>query len=192
MKKLAFTALLVTFSTFSIAQTFSFGPKAGINVSNYSGGDINSDAKVGYHLGGLLNFGFGEIFSIQPEVLFSTQGAKVENRGSKKVFKINYLNLPIMLKFRIANGFYVEAGPQAGFRLSENIPDQTINSFAKNLDLSAGAGLGYQSDAGIGVGLRYMAGLSKVGDFSGGEISPDFKNSVIQASVFWVIPIIKR
>jgi len=69
--------VLFTFSTFSFAQTFSFGPKAGINVSNYSGGDINSDAKVGYHLSGMLNFGFGESFSIQPEVLFSTQGAKV-------------------------------------------------------------------------------------------------------------------
>ncbi|WP_149242855.1 porin family protein [Dyadobacter sp. 32] len=192
MKKLFFTVLMVTLSTFAMAQTFSFGPKAGINISNYSGGDINSDAKVGYHIGGLLNFGFGEIFSIQPEVLFSTQGAKVENAGSKTNYKINYLNVPVMLKFRIANGFYIEGGPQAGFRLSENIPDQTINDFAKQLDLSAGAGLGYQSDAGIGIGLRYMAGLSKVGDFSGRDISPDFKNSVVQASLFWVIPIIKR
>ncbi len=192
MKKLSFTVLMVTLSTFAMAQTFSFGPKAGINISNYSGGDINSDAKVGYHIGGLLNFGFGEIFSIQPEVLFSTQGAKVENAGSKTNYKINYLNVPVMLKFRIANGFYIEGGPQAGFRLSENIPDQTINDFAKQLDLSAGAGLGYQSDAGIGIGLRYMAGLSKVGDFSGRDISPDFKNSVVQASLFWVIPIIKR
>jgi hypothetical protein len=192
MKKLLFITLLFTLSTYSFAQTFSFGPKAGINVSNYSGGDINSDAKVGYHLGGILNFGFGEIFSIQPEVLFSTQGAKVESAGSKKEFKINYLNVPVMLKFRIATGFYVEAGPQAGFRLSESVPDQTLNNFAKNLDLSLGAGLGYQADNGFGLGVRYMAGISKVGDFSGKEISPDFKNSVIQASVFWVIPIIRK
>jgi hypothetical protein len=192
MKKLPVTILLLALSTFSFAQTFSFGPKAGLNVSNYSGGDINSDAKVGYHLGGILNFGFGEFFSVQPEVLFSTQGAKVENAGSKKDFKINYLNIPVMLKFRIASGFYIEGGPQAGFRLTESIPDQTINNFAKGLDLSAGAGLGYQSEAGIGLGLRYMAGLSKVGDFSGKEISPDFKNSVVQASVFWIIPIIKK
>ncbi|TDE18121.1 porin family protein [Dyadobacter psychrotolerans] len=192
MKKLLFVVTMCLVGTYSFGQTFSFGPKAGINVSNYSGGDINSDAKVGYHLGGMLNFGFCKIFCIQPEVLFSTQGAKVENAGSKKDFKINYLNIPIMVKFRIANRFYIEAGPQTGFRLSENIPDQTINSFATKLDLSAGAGLGYQSDAGIGVGLRYLAGLSKVGDFSGMEISPDFKNSVVQASVFWMIPIIKK
>ena len=191
MKKLLVTVVLFTFSTFSFAQTFSLGPKAGVNVSNYSGGDINSDAKVGYHLGGVLNFGFGEIFSIQPEVLFSTQGAKVESLGSKKDFKINYLNVPIMLKFRIANGFYIEAGPQAGFRLSESIPDQTINNFAKNLDISVGGGIGFQSKIGLGVGARYIAGLSKVGNFSGQNINPDFKNSVIQASVFWAIPFVK-
>lgn len=192
MKKLLFSVLLTTCSAVSFSQSLNIGPKAGINVSNYSGGNINSDAKVGYHLGGLLNFGFGEIFSVQPEVLFSTQGAKVENLGSKKHFKVNYLNVPVMLKFRIANGFFIEAGPQVGFRISESIPDQTINDFAKGLDLSAGAGLGFQSDAGFGVQLRYVAGLSKVGDFSAGDIDPDFKNSVIQASVFWAIPIVKK
>ncbi|WP_159476814.1 porin family protein [Dyadobacter sp. 3J3] len=192
MKKITLAILFAAMSTFSFAQSFSIGPKAGVNISNYSGGNINSDAKVGYHFGGLLNFGFGSIFSIQPEVLFSTQGAKVESAGSKKDFKTNYLNIPVMLKFRIANGFYIEGGPQAGFKLSESIPDQTINNFAKNLDLSVGAGLGYQSDAGLGIGLRYMAGLSKVGDFSSTEIKPDFKNSVVQVSVFWVIPLINK
>lgn len=59
MKKLVFIMSLLTISAYSYAQTFSFGPKVGINISNYSGGDINSDAKAGYHLGGALNFGFG-------------------------------------------------------------------------------------------------------------------------------------
>ncbi len=189
MKKLAITTFLLTISIVTWAQTFSFGPKAGVNVSNYSGGNINSDARVGYHFGGLLNFGFGNAFSIQPEVLFSTQGAKVEQLGEKRDFKVNYLNVPVMLKVRLNNGLYIEAGPQTGFRVSETVPDQTIENFAKGLDLSLAGGLGYQSDIGLGVGLRYIAGLSKVGDFSPHEINPDFKNSVIQASVFWVIPI---
>lgn len=176
----------------SFAQTFGFGPKAGVNLSNYQGGNIQTEAKAGYHFGGMLNFGFGNVFSIQPEVLFSTLGAKVESSGSKADFKINYLTVPVMLKFRTRSGFYLEAGPQAGFRLSESVPDQTIDHFAKNLDISLGAGLGYQSNIGLGIGVRYVAGLSKVGDFSSQEINPDFKNSVIQGSLFWVIPIVKE
>ncbi|KAA0992410.1 porin family protein [Dyadobacter aurulentus] len=191
MKKLLFAAVLFVSVQSAFAQSFSIGPKAGLNISNYTGGNIESNALVGYHLGGILNYGFGKVFSIQPEVLFSTQGAKVDNAGSKSEFKISYVTVPVMLKFKTNGGFYFEFGPQAGFRTSSNIPDQTINNFAKNLDLAAAAGIGYQSPIGLGVGVRYVAGLSKVGDFSGHSIDPDFKNSVIQASLFWAIPLVK-
>ena len=192
MKKLSITLILCAMTITSFAQTFGFGPKAGVNLSNYQGGNIQTEAKAGYHFGGMLNFGFGNVFSIQPEVLFSTLGAKVESSGSEADFKINYLTVPVMLKFRTRSGFYLEAGPQAGFRLSESVPDQTIDHFAKNLDISLGAGLGYQTNIGLGIGVRYVAGLSKVGDFSSQEINPDVKNSVIQGSLFWVIPIVKE
>ncbi|WP_106599822.1 porin family protein [Dyadobacter jiangsuensis] len=192
MKKLSITLILCAMTITSFAQTFGFGPKAGVNLSNYQGGNIQTEAKAGYHFGGMLNFGFGNVFSIQPEVLFSTLGAKVESSGSEADFKINYLTVPVMLKFRTRSGFYLEAGPQAGFRLSESVPDQTIDHFAKNLDISLGGGLGYQTNIGLGIGVRYVAGLSKVGDFSSQEINPDFKNSVIQGSLFWVIPIVKE
>ena len=191
MKKLLVAFVLFVSVHFAEAQTFSIGPKAGLNISNYTGGNIESDALVGYHLGGIVNYGFGKVFSIQPEVLFSTQGAKVQNNGTKSDFKISYVTIPVMLKFKSNGGFYVEFGPQVGFRSSSDIPDQTINNFAKNLDLAAGAGIGYQSPIGLGVGVRYIAGLSKVGDFSGQNIDPDFKNSVIQASLFWAIPLVK-
>ncbi|WP_138484756.1 porin family protein [Dyadobacter bucti] len=191
MKKLLVAFVLFVSAHFAEAQTFSIGPKAGLNISNYTGGNIESDALMGYHLGGIVNYGFGNVFSIQPEVLFSTQGAKVQNNGTKSDFKISYVTIPVMLKFKSNGGFYVEFGPQVGFRSSSDIPDQTINNFAKNLDLAAGAGIGYQSPIGLGVGVRYIAGLSKVGDFSGQNIDPDFKNSVIQASLFWAIPLVK-
>ncbi|MCE7063910.1 porin family protein [Dyadobacter sp. CY326] len=191
MKKLLFVVAFFVAVQSASAQSFSIGPKAGLNFSNYTGGDIESDALVGYHLGGVINYGFGKVFSIQPEVLFSTQGAKVNNAGSKSDFKISYVTIPVMFKFKTAGGFYVEFGPQAGFRTSTNIPDQTINNFAKNLDLAAAGGIGYQSPIGLGVGVRYVAGLSKVGNFTGQDINPDFKNSVIQASLFWAIPLVK-
>lgn len=187
MKKLAITLFFMAIGTFSMAQSFSFGPKAGVNISNYTGGNIKSDAMVGYHLGGFLSFGVGKNFAIQPEVLFSTQGAKVENGGQKTDFKVNYVTVPVMLKLRTNGGFYVEVGPQAGFRTSTDVGNQTIDNFAKNLDLSVGGGIGYQSPIGLGVGARYVAGLSKVGDYKGTSTSPDFKNSVIQVSLFWSI-----
>ncbi|ACT96416.1 porin family protein [Dyadobacter fermentans] len=188
MRKIFLLALLSMFGSAAFAQSFSFGPKAGINVSNYTGSDIESDARVGYHLGGILNFGIGQVFSIQPEVLFSTQGAKINN-GSKQEFKTTYVSVPVMLKFRARGGFYFEFGPQASFKTGEDIPDQTIDHFAKNLDLAGAVGLGYQANFGLGIGARYIAGFSKVGDFDqNAAMNPDFKNSVIQFSLFFAIP----
>jgi hypothetical protein len=191
MKKLLLVAAMLFSFQLANAQKFSIGPKAGLNISNYTGGNIESDALVGYHLGGILNYGFGNVFSIQPEVLFSTQGAKVQNDGLKQDFKISYVVVPVMFKFKAKGGFYFEVGPQASFRASSDVPDQSINNFAKNLDLSGAVGIGYQSPIGLGIGARYIAGISKVGNFSGQAIDPDFKNSVIQASIFWAIPLVK-
>ncbi|WP_254560916.1 porin family protein [Dyadobacter diqingensis] len=191
MKKISLTLILLAISTFTFAQSFKFGPKVGVNVSNYTSGNIESDALVGFHLGGLLNFGVGEHFSIQPEVLFSTQGAKVDNGIKAEKYKTSYVTVPVMLKLKTTGGLYIEAGPQVSFKTGEDIPDQTIDHFSKNLDLALGAGIGYQSSIGLGIGARYIAGLSKVGDFSGKNIDPDFKNSVIQVSLFWAIPVVK-
>ncbi len=192
MKKIAFTIMLLMIVSTGFSQSFSFGPKAGANVSNYTGGNFKSDALVGFHLGGLLNFGIGSVFSIQPEVLFSTQGAKIpDNSGVKTDYKVSYVSVPVMLRLKSRGGFYIEAGPQASFKTGENVGNQTINNFAKGLDLAAGAGLGFQTGVGFGVGARYVAGLSKVGDFSPNTINPDFKNSVIQVSLFFAIPASK-
>ncbi|MGG7665482.1 porin family protein [Dyadobacter sp. BHUBP1] len=188
MRKISLLVLLSVFSSAAFAQSFSIGPKAGINISNYTGSDIESDALVGFHLGGILNFGIGQVFSIQPEVLFSTQGAKIDN-GGKREFKTSYVTVPVMLKFRAKGGFYFELGPQASFKTGEDVPDQTIDHFAKNLDLAGAVGLGYQANFGLGIGGRYIAGFSKVGDFDkNAAMNPDFKNSVIQLSLFFAIP----
>lgn len=170
-------------------QNFQVGVKGGVNVSNFTGGDIDTKSLVGFHIGGLLSFGLGDYFSLQPEVLFSSQGARYDMAGQKENLVLSYINVPVMVKFRTEGGFYVEAGPQVGFKVGEdaNVPGQTIENFAKDLDLSVGAGIGYHGSSGIGIGARYMAGLSKVGDFDAATADPDFKNSVIQVSLFYTL-----
>lgn len=160
-----------------------------MNVSNYTGGNIESNALVGFHVGGLMNFKIGQVFSIQPEVLFSSQGAKIKgNVGGDENVRVSYINVPVLAKLKSPGGFYVEAGPQVGFKAGEDFNEnQTIDNFAKNLDLSAAVGLGYHSSMGLGFGARYTAGLSKVGDFDRTDVDPDFKNSVLQFSVFYTL-----
>jgi len=186
MKK-TILALTLLITTASFAQNFSGGIKAGANFSNFTGGDFDAVKKksiVGFHGGGFLNFSFGAL-SLQPEVLVSTQGARIDSANKSYDWKVTYATIPVILKYRTVSGFYLEAGPQVGFKLSENVSDETIEDFAKGLDLSAAAGLGFQTKGGLGIGARYLVGLSKVGDFDPPKnIDPDFKNSVIQVGAF--------
>ena len=187
MKKLIAAIAVVLVSQAAMSQSVSVGLKAGANLSNFTGKDFNGIKKeglFGFHAGGYMSINLGGI-SIQPELLVSTQGAKIDfdNNSTTEEYKLTYLSVPVMVKFRSQSGLYGEIGPQFSFKLDENIGSQTINDFAKNLDLAAAVGFGIQGKRGLGIGARYIAGLSKVGDFDGQSISPDFKNSVIQLSI---------
>lgn len=188
MKSTVFVFLLAFCFQAATAQHFQLGLKAGANVSNFSGGDfdaVKKSAYVGFHGGLFLRFKFGKL-GLQPELMVSSQGAKLDSiNGGTTTWKITYVTLPVMLQYRAASGFYVEAGPQVGFKATDDYGSTTINDFAKGLDLAAAAGLGYRAKAGYGVGARYTAGLSKVGDFTPSNgIDPDFKNGVVQVSVY--------
>jgi hypothetical protein len=191
MKKL-FLMLSLAASTTGFAQQFSFGVKGGTNISNFTGvenlGDVTKQSLIGFYVGAYMNFWFGNNLTLQPEALLSTSGAKFKDADGTQKYKLTYLTIPLFLKYKANGGFYVEAGPQVGFKLSESIPDQTFDKFAKSLDLSIGAGLGYQSAGGFGIGARYLVGLSKVGDFDASSgIDPNFKNSTIQVGISYTI-----
>ena len=189
MKKVFFVSFLVV-GISANAQHFSIGLKAGTNISNFTGTpsvELTNKALVGFYGGAYLNFWLGKNFTFQPEALISTQGAKFTEGSTSEKFNLTYVNVPVMFKYKTDGGFYVEAGPQVGFKLSESVPeDQTAEEFAENLDLSIGAGLGFQSAMGLGVGARYLAGISKVGDFDASD-RPNFKNSVIQIGISYTL-----
>ena len=182
-------AMSLLLNTIVFAQSFQPGVKAGVNISNFTGGDFNTvknKSLVGFHAGGLLRFKFGNL-ALQPEIVFSSQGAKLESAGDEENYKISYLNIPVLLQFETDGGVYFEAGPQVGFKLREDIPESTIEDFAKSTDLSVAVGLGYHSKMGLGIDGRYNIGISKLGDFDADNIDPDFKNGVIQFSLFYTL-----
>jgi hypothetical protein len=185
-KTLLAVAILLSVGTY--AQKFQLGAKAGVNISNFTGGDfdaVKKKALIGFHGGLYLRFSFLK-FSIQPEMMISTQGATIDSvSGGSYDWKVTYATIPVMLQYKFSGGFFVEGGPQVAFKISDNIEDESIGEFAKNLDLSLAAGLGYRGKKGFGIGGRYTVGISRVGDFQPSSgIDPDFKNGVIQFSLY--------
>ena len=187
MKKNLITICVILIATFSAnAQIFKLGIKGGINYANQTGTDITvnstnykTEAITKYHIGFLAEVKLGERFSLQPEVLYSTQGAKYDAIGVANDFTndIGYISIPVMAKINLNNTFSLEFGPQASFLMSKK-NEVGINSIKnqKDIDLGAGAGLGIHVTKSLFVQGRYVVGLS--------EISPDakVKNSVLQVS----------
>jgi hypothetical protein len=170
-----------------VISRLSFGLKAGANYSNYTNANFNTDGLLGFHAGALVDFKITNNLSFREEFLFSTQGAKIKDSiFTKENIKVSYFAVPLLLNLHINWGLYIEAGSQVGLRVGENIGDASSGNFAKRLDMALVGGLGYQTRIGLGIGLRYVGGISSVGDFKVSGINPNFRNSTVQASIFYI------
>ena len=184
MKKVMLTAVAVMAFGLSNAQDVKFGAKAGLNMSNYTGDVEGTDMKVGYQVGGFAEIKISEKFAVQPELVFTNLGAKGDFSGVTVTEHLNYIAIPVMAKYFVADKFSVEAGPQIGFLMSAKMKADGESVDTKDdynsTDFGLNVGVGYDITENIGVGLRYTAGLSNIAKDSG-----DFKqgNSNIALSV---------
>lgn len=169
-----------------LMKKLEFGITAGGNYSNFSNAGFATDPLAGFHAGLTVSYKITDNFLISEEFLYSLQGAKVKDgQFAGQEIKLSYASVPILLKYRTNSGFYVEGGPQASFKVKEDVGGLTDAKFAKKIDFAVAGGLGYQSKMGLGIGTRYVYGLQKVQERPS-PVLGDFKNNSIQASIFYV------
>lgn len=188
MLKHLFAVVLLFFLQTASAQ-LQLGLKAGANFSNFTGGDfknLEKEALTRPYAGAYVRWRFANNLGLQPEALFSVQGAKLKSGTEEFDAEISYLNIPIMVQYHFGN-LYIEAGPQVGFKLDEDAPDQATGDFAKSNDVAAALGLGFETNLGLGINARYTLGLSSVGDFDSPDYDSDFKNGVFQLGLFYTL-----
>jgi opacity protein-like surface antigen len=183
MKKLIFSALALFAVGFANAQDdggMKFGVKAGVNFTNFTG-DGEWDGKTGFFVGGLVDFGIGENFHIQPELLYSTEGAEVDlGEFGTADYGISYLRVPVMFKYYIMEGLNLQAGPQVAFKIGT--AEDELDEFTESIDFGLGIGGGYEMTNGLMFDVRYNLGLSNVFEDVDGE-SSDNKNTGIMLGV---------
>ncbi|MEH6762883.1 MAG: porin family protein [Aequorivita antarctica] len=196
MKKLMlFIAVLILSISAAQAQDIRLGIKGGVNFATFSGDEIeNMESITGFHIGILVEVLLTERFAIQPEIFYSIQGSKYEDSSLghfvKSEIKLNYIQVPIMTKFYIIEGFAVEVGPQLAILTSSKakydvIINDTAFSYDKDLsdissiEVSLLAGLSYRLPINVFFGARYNYGLTNL------DVNPyqNIKNNVIQLSV---------
>lgn len=194
MKKVLIFIAIAVFALNTVhSQEFRLGAKAGLNVASLGGKNYglgNLGARTSFHVGGLVEIPLEGKFSLQPELLYSAEGANwsLENGGLD--IKLDYIRVPLMTKFYIIEGLSAEAGPVFGYLVSAEKEDHSENvpftvdpmDLYKSFDTAIGVGASYRLNMGVFFSLRYNKGLLNVNKK---YLTNDYKNqsNVFQASV---------
>ena len=181
MKKLIFTLALLSGPAFIFAQGVGVGIKAGANFTNYSSDNYSTSSVTKYHVGAYVNINFSEKWGVTPEVLWSSQGAKIKGVGD---FDTDYVIVPIMLRWNPIDLIFIEAGPQFNFLTNAKLEGYpNIEDELKSNTTCAAFGAGVKLPLGFNGGLRYVVGLSDLSDIDTVEL----KEGTFQIYIGWTI-----
>lgn len=216
MKKIYTLLTFISLSMFAQAQT-TLGMRLGSNFSNVSFSEnkelINSKFKFGPTVGIYVNIPVDKNFSIQPELLYSSQGFRTKEDfsfegltyESEGKFKTDYIALPVLAKYKMENGMTFEVGPQLSYfylgkytrqvdirnhqgiiqTISQRVDlKDDIDDF-KDLDFSVVGGIGYDFKFGASINARYTYGITNFNK------EDDIKSRNHYFSLSLAIPFIK-
>jgi hypothetical protein len=175
-----------------------FGIKGGVNLTNMYVDDVSDEnMKVGFNAGVFAKLPVARGFSIQPELLYTSKGAKetydnfILGEGEYR-FNLNYIELPVLAVFNLTENFNLHVGPYVSYLAGVNIKDMnddegTIDEIAEldadnfnRFDYGVAGGLGIDI-SNFTIGARYNYGFKEIGKSGSvsGELLKNSKNSAI-------------
>lgn len=209
MKK-SFFIILLTFFGFQVqsqvllslifgdalnSDGLEFGLQGGVNWSSMSGLE-SSDANANFNLGFYFDIKLKEHLSLYTGVMVKQnvgagnltdndiaflQGTLFADDGDYNQVT-NFFYVPILLRYKFDNNFFLEAGPQIGYRRNAYVRftnksddrEADIRDFNDDLfnrlEFGMTGGIGYQYNKGIGMTIMlkyYQAMTEAMKDFSG-------------------------
>lgn len=161
-----------------------FGAKGGVNFTNMtSDGFSNNNSRTGFHLGLVAEIPMTAMFSIQPEVLYSTQGNEADFRiagaNVRSEFRLDYIQVPVLAKIHLfqgsaLEGLSLEVGPSFNFLVTDEMnyitgsPSPTASdSRFSSFEFGGAVGASFNFPGGFFASARYTQGFTDVFDTSG-------------------------
>ncbi|MEO8962899.1 MAG: porin family protein [Ginsengibacter sp.] len=205
MKKKILLLIVIITSTFSFAQTPSFGFKAGVvssgvrgdainnfdNLLDFTNGRITTNDYTGFFAGGFGTLPLNKNISIEPGVYYSQKGYEINgalnvkgidflNADAKAVLQSQYIDVPVLLKANFG-GFQIFAGPQISYLVKADLKTTAgvlgINLLNNTMDATPQFN---RWDAGLtgGIGYRFTNGVSLTASYDYGLSKSDAKQNV--------------
>ncbi|GHV02786.1 hypothetical protein FACS1894159_11750 [Bacteroidia bacterium] len=200
MKKVILILAAAALTVSASAQDFSWGVKAGANLATVTNTD-GAELKPSIYLGAFAEWKFTDLIGFAPELVYSrqgTSGSSSEDLGggvtvdAKTKMRLNYLNVPLTVKFYVVDNLSIDVAPQVGFMLNAKAHvkatsagtsatvNQDLGDQFNKIDFGVGLGATYNIEK-IFVQARYNLGLANLAKDYDGDDKP--KNGVIQIGV---------
>jgi hypothetical protein len=178
-----------------------FGVRAGLNVADVQGdavqglmdvagyapeGTITKQMRPSFHAGVYATIPLGSSFAIEPGISYSEKGTVLQgtipvpaldflNTKLTGTARLSYIDVPVLAKVFVTDGFYLFAGPQVSFLVSGKAraeagafgftaykQDFDVKDQLRPVDFAAVGGLGYQFSNGLGLSAGYDYGLTSL------------------------------
>jgi opacity protein-like surface antigen len=174
------------------AADFDLGVKAGVNLATLSGGglvggDVSDELerRTGLVLGAYARFPLGQVLAVQPELLYSQKGFRLDAFGVDVTGELDALELAVPLRVDFLEDGAVRpfllAGPYLGIEMSSEVSvgalgvdvDQDIGDEVKDTDfgLLAGAGLRFPlGSLSLDLEARYAWVLTGLSELPGDDV----------------------
>lgn len=168
-----------------LSEDPSLGLKAGINAHTAYGSDLNEiDSRLGGHFGFYLEYPLGDLLAGKAEILYTREGYRYRDAQDSLNYRdLDYISIPILVRYHLGKGLFVEGGPTAnflvgatnstkevpqrrsvtltnGFQRFEGSNDTDVGDLFNAFELSFELGFGYVIKNGFEIGLRGDLGLT--------------------------------
>lgn len=195
MKKVLMIAAMMIATLSASAQNevgqVTLKPMVGMNLATMT--DTNdSKLRVGLAAGVEAEYGITENVSVSLGALYSMQGVKFSRRligaDTDWTFKLDYINIPVMINCYLFKGFAIKAGIQPAFKASAKLKaeasvdgasakdTESISDYVKGFALSVPVGLSYEYEDFV-FDARYNLGVTKAFKDNNGMGADDSKHS---------------
>ncbi len=175
MKKYALVAILVLsipmFAQEKANGELSFGVKGGIGFNHFLGEipvDFTPQLRIGFSAGVFVNYKLSDYFSLQPEILFARKGSnfkefdfnwngyEISGLSLDMYIESNWIEIPVLLLYKINDNFSLFGGPYLGFYLNGTlVAEPSVSIFAIDLEYDIETDDLTLPDYGIVIGAKY-------------------------------------
>ncbi len=175
MKNIILVVLVLSFCVGALFAQPVYGGRLGLNMGNITANNIQDNgARMGLHIGGMMQYPIAENILIQPELLYSMKGVKWDSSGGfESTWAMDYLEIPVMVKYDYVMPtvrIQPYLGPSFGILLSakdkwegggsSGTTDFKDHTNALDVGLNIGADVVFMKN--FMAGLRYNMGLANV------------------------------